>query len=257
VQFAVGVYFVARIPALASVFLRADSGAAAAAGRVIERLLAKGQNVAVDCREFVAAVEPLVLDGRGDDPGDFIRILLREIGATSATVITNRECPSCQAVSDASHDALTLDVPVPQIADHISLSDCIACFSSPEKTKIGECPRCHHGVLPFERRIVESVGDVLVVQMKRWVGAEPFPRFVDQPIEYPHEIDAASFASNSQGMYSLKAVVFWNAKTRPSVACWDDDLQRWISFLEGTVFAIDPTSLSQEDVYVLGYQRCD
>jgi hypothetical protein len=259
VQFAVGVYFVARMPVLAAGFLRADTGVAGAARRVIERLLAKGERGAVDSREFLAAVEPRILDGRGDDPADFLRILLREIGATTATVLTNRECPFCQALSDAQHDTLTLDVPLPPIAtERVLLTDCIAGFSMPEKMKESErveCPKCRRSVSAFETRIVHSVGEFLVIQVKRWVGAEPFPRFVDEPVEYPHEIDVASFASKSQGIYRLRAVIFWNAKTRPSVASWDEELDKWIFFQEGTVFAIDTASLSQEDVYVLGYQR--
>jgi hypothetical protein len=259
VQFAVGVYFVSRVPGLAAGFLRADAGVAACVRRLIERLLAKGERGAVDCREFLAAVEPRVFDGRGDDPADFLRILLRETDASAVNVLTNRECPFCQAFSDSQHDALTLDVPLPLIAtERVLLTDCIAGFSMPEKMKESEkveCPKCRRAVAAYETRIIHSVADVLVIQVKRWVGADPFPRFVDEPVEYPHEIDVASFASKSQGTYRLRAVIFWNLKTRPSVACWDEDLDRWIFFQEGTVFTIDSASLSQEDVYVLGYQR--
>jgi hypothetical protein len=259
VQFAVGVYFVSRVPGLAEGFLAADSRVAASVRRLIERLLSKTDKGAVDCREFLTAIESGVLDGRGDDPADFLRILLREIGTVSAKVLTNRECPFCQAFSDSQQDTVTLDVPLPPLAgEHVLLSDCIAGFSMPEKMKESErveCPQCRRSVSALETRMVHSVGEALVIQVKRWVGAEPFPRFVDEPVEYPHEIDVASFASKSQGTYRLRAVIFWNLKTRPSVACWDEDMDRWILFQEGTVFTIDSASLSQEDVYVLGYQR--
>ena len=179
----------------------------------------------------------------------------------AATLHGNYECGVCQGFQDMTSRTLSINLPIPKMASgKPSLMDCIAAFSIPEFADDSKmkCKACKQQMNPMRTMAIDSVSDILVFQIKKWIGSGAFQQFVDADVEYPVEMDVASFCSRSSGIYRLIASVFMTGtseKPHYSCACLDQESDQWLYFDDEKVLSVDPSGAHNRDAYLLFYQK--
>lgn len=174
------------------------------------------------------------------------------------------ECSICGYNDEVREHFLFMTVPIPTTGDkkqRILLQDCIAHFSMPQQpddhTKYN-CKKCKKAVPVFKTSAIDMVADVLIIQLQRFNGIASFSTSNEQPVEYPDEIDVASFSSSSQGLYKLIAVIFHQGYLEDghyTCAALDQKDDQWLYFDDKNVLAVDPSGSHNDDAYVLFYQK--
>ena len=129
------------------------------------------------------------------------------------TLRGNLECPSCHNFEDIKERFLFLHLNIPDQlkGGEATLQDCIAHFSIgetiPESNRV-KCKTCKKLVRAFRIVAVDICPEVLIIPFKRLGGIGSLTSFITTPVSYPDELDVASFASSSSGIYKLVAVIF-------------------------------------------------
>ena len=172
------------------------------------------------------------------------------------------ECSNCHDFQDGTSRTLSITLPIPKMMQgKPSLVDCIAAFSIPEATDDAakmKCKKCRKQVSPMRIMAIDSVGEIVVFQINKWVGVGAFAHFVDTDVEYPVEMDVASFCSRSSGIYRLICAIFMSGtmeKPHYSCACLDQETDQWLYFDDEKVLAVDPSGAHNRDAYLLFYQK--
>lgn len=247
---------------------------------VVRSLLEEGTG-AVSATGFLRAFQTRTLWNGVDcaTPPKFLRFMLETFTSESARTkggfpivdifsglfSGSFECPHCNNFDDIKSRFPFIDLSIPEMLSSggLMLTDCIAAFSMPEK--LGEngrmrCRVCKKNMRPFRTLTVNSVGDVLIFHIDRWSGSDAFATYNTVSIEYPDEIDVASFCASSSGIYSLVGVIFMSGKPEIphyTCACLDQEEDQWLLCDDEKVIAIEPSGVHRSDVIMLMYQKSE
>ena len=169
------------------------------------------------------------------------------------------ECESCHEFTDLTEDFDIISVPIPTSLDDVSLEDCIANFSLPEEMPLIErrkCQKCGKAAPLMRYRTIKKIGDVLIINIKRFLVGGIFEKKVSTYVKFPFVLKSASFASETNDTLVLKSVIFHKGElesTEYAVAVNTKD--GWIYISTSGACKIDSSELLNPEALVLFYEK--
>ena len=173
------------------------------------------------------------------------------------------ECPLCNQFEEIKERFLFLSLPVPEFENNkeANLLDCIAHFSITEKIPDGsrvKCPYCKKLAQSFKTLAVDICPEILIISFKRPERFLSLSSSSNNPVSYPDEIDVASFASSSSGIYKLVCVLFQQGTyddDKYSCAVLNQEINKWTYISKNKALFVDITGAHNGDAKILFYQK--
>jgi ubiquitin carboxyl-terminal hydrolase 4/11/15 len=169
---------------------------------------------------------------------------------------------------------VTQSVSIPRVSgshEEHSLADCFAFFTEPEVLDEANqwfCPHCREHVCAKKQAAIWSVPEVMVIQLKRFIGTRYSLKKLDIAVDFPEEIDMKEFIGDQStesccyrlfavsnhsgglggGHYTAHAIV-QNPFEPP------DMKPKWYSFNDSSAASTRAAAVHTSSAYVLFYER--
>jgi len=160
---------------------------------------------------------------------------------------------------------LSLPIPTRTKMEDINITRCFRAFTQDEVLDGDEkptCEKCKKRRKCMKRFLIEIFPRVLVIHLKRFSGTR-YRTKLDSKVNFPFELNLASFAANSHGtpkqspIYSLYAVSNHMGGTHGghyTAYCRHPDTDRWHVYNDSRVSEISSNKLVSSSAYVLFYE---